>query len=147
MVNISWFFRAGKLASSRMGRRKKSSRPQAVKKPVYKPPKLFPCIYCMFQEGIKITIDKKEMKASLECRKCKVKAENFKVTRLTEPIDIYNSWVDAARSANRKFNQESVRAEEIAEEIESDEPVEYEESKLKRKEEFTSSDSEEMSSD
>ena len=90
-----------------MGKKRKGKK-VTVQKRVYKIPKLFPCPFCLKQDGIKIEIKRDKFSgggtAVLRCRKCNVNDSNIPVSRLTEPIDIYNHWMDKAREENKKYN-------------------------------------------
>ena len=91
-----------------MGKRKKSGKKVTVQKRVYKIPKFFECPLCGRKDGIKITIDHKCRKAQLQCRSCGAKEEGIEVTPLTEPIDIYDDYMDRARAANEEYNPQQI---------------------------------------
>jgi transcription elongation factor Elf1 len=112
-------------SSSRMGKRRaaKTQRPTAK---VYKMPKFFACPFCASEDSIRIKIDRKKKSAELSCRSCDVKDTNFQVHTLTEPIDIYTEWRDAAVEANKKYNPAVVGPESDSSfDEDHDGPVEY----------------------
>jgi transcription elongation factor Elf1 len=94
-----------------MGKRKKGKK-LTVQKRVYKIPKLFSCPYCFQQDGIKITFDKRKGSASLLCRKCDNAEYEMPLTALTEPVDVYDAWMDVVRESNAKFNPDIKSLEE-----------------------------------
>ena len=102
-----------------MGKRKKSGKKVTVQKRVYKIPKYFECPFCGRKDGIKITISNKDRTADLLCRSCGVEEKDIEVTQLTEPIDIYDDWMDRARETNVEYNPER---EEVKSDSDNDEP-------------------------
>lgn len=99
-----------------MGKRK--GKKVVVQKRIYKIPKLFKCPYCLKEDGIKISLNKKKdsQVAILVCTKCGVGAQDIPVGPLTEPIDIYTDWMDQAREANLKYNASSKAASRLDDE-------------------------------
>ncbi|KAE9396082.1 hypothetical protein BT96DRAFT_958338 [Gymnopus androsaceus JB14] len=70
-----------------MGKRKKSSRkpgPAKMKVPL---DTTFTCLFCHHEKSVTVRIDRKEGFAQLV------------LSNLTEPIDIYSEWIDAADEA------------------------------------------------
>ena len=91
-----------------MGKRKKAKK-VTVQKRVYKIPKLFPCPFCLKQDGIKITMERRRDPpiASLQCRGCGISEESIPIrSELVEPIDIYTDWRDLVYEANEKYNRQ-----------------------------------------
>ncbi|EJD52992.1 Elf1-domain-containing protein [Auricularia subglabra TFB-10046 SS5] len=83
-----------------MGKRKKSSKkPQGPKKRE-SVDTVFTCLYCHHDKSVTCKIDKKEGLAYLQCKVC---AQSFqgRVHHLTEPIDVYSMWIDAADEAEK----------------------------------------------
>ncbi|KAF7793219.1 hypothetical protein EIP86_004329 [Pleurotus ostreatoroseus] len=84
-----------------MGKRKKSSRkPQGPKKrdPLET---AFTCLFCHHDKSVTVRMDRKEGIAQLFCKVCDQRYQS-KVNHLTEPIDIYSEWIDAADAAERQ---------------------------------------------
>ncbi|KAF9053709.1 Elf1-domain-containing protein, partial [Hymenopellis radicata] len=84
-----------------MGKRKKSSRkPGAPSAARRKEPldTTFTCIFCQHDKSVSVRVDRKEGVAQLICKVCDQRFQS-KVNHLTEPIDIYSEWIDAAEAA------------------------------------------------
>ncbi|KIK57804.1 hypothetical protein GYMLUDRAFT_172086 [Collybiopsis luxurians FD-317 M1] len=91
-----------------MGKRKKSSRkpaPARVKVPL---DTSFTCLFCHHEKSVTVRIDRKEGVAQLVCRVCDQRYQS-KVNHLTEPIDIYSEWIDAADEAQKMGQSSTVR--------------------------------------
>ncbi|KAJ7452371.1 transcription elongation factor Elf1 like-domain-containing protein [Mycena galericulata] len=83
-----------------MGKRKK-----AAKKPQQSRQKVpldtaFTCLFCHHDKSVTVRLDRKEGVAQLVCRVCDQRYQS-KVNHLTEPVDIYSEWIDAADAAQR----------------------------------------------
>ncbi|KAJ7172430.1 transcription elongation factor Elf1 like-domain-containing protein [Mycena filopes] len=81
-----------------MGKRKK-----AAKKPQQSRQKVpldtaFTCLFCHHDKAVTVRLDRKESLAHLVCRVCDQRWQS-KATHLTEPVDIYSEWIDAAEAA------------------------------------------------
>ncbi|PSR74149.1 hypothetical protein PHLCEN_2v10105 [Hermanssonia centrifuga] len=99
-----------------MGKRKKSSRkPQGPRKkePLgthnlslarfishFLAESAFTCLFCHHDKSVTVRMDRKEGVAQLFCKVCDQRYQS-KVNHLTEPIDIYSEWIDAADAAER----------------------------------------------
>ncbi|KAJ7109399.1 transcription elongation factor Elf1 like-domain-containing protein [Mycena epipterygia] len=84
-----------------MGKRKK-----AAKKPQQSRQKVpldtaFTCLFCHHDKSVTVRLDRKEGVAQLACRVCDQRYQS-KVNHLTEPVDIYSEWIDAADAAQRE---------------------------------------------
>ncbi|KAF5391258.1 hypothetical protein D9757_001868 [Collybiopsis confluens] len=91
-----------------MGKRKKSSRkpaPARIKVPL---DTSFTCLFCHHEKSVTVRIDRKEGMAQLVCRVCDQRYQS-KVNHLTEPIDIYSEWIDAADEAQKMGSTSAVR--------------------------------------
>ncbi|KAI1129461.1 Elf1-domain-containing protein [Nemania abortiva] len=78
-----------------MGKRKKSSRkPQGPKKREGLA-KEFTCLFCNHEKSVHVKLDKKAGVGHLSCAVC---GQQFQcsINTLTEAIDVYSEWVDAA---------------------------------------------------
>ncbi|THH16359.1 hypothetical protein EW146_g4277 [Bondarzewia mesenterica] len=84
-----------------MGKRKKSSRKPAPSRKKDPLDTTFTCLFCHHDNSVTVKIDRKEGVAQLMCRICDQKYQS-KVNHLTEPIDIYSEWIDAADSAEKE---------------------------------------------
>ena len=82
-----------------MGKRKSAKKPVAKKKLTEKIANAFQCPFCS-QQKCEATVDKLKKTAYIRCGDCQ---EDFKTTAhaLTEPIDVYNDWIDACEEANQ----------------------------------------------
>ncbi|KAF8136370.1 transcription elongation factor Elf1 like-domain-containing protein [Boletus reticuloceps] len=86
-----------------MGKRKKSSRKPAAASAARRREPLdtaFTCLYCHHDKSVTVRLDRKEGIAQLVCRVCDQRYQS-KVNHLTEPIDIYSEWIDAADAAQK----------------------------------------------
>ncbi len=77
-----------------MGRRKKAAK-KAVKKKRPVVAKVFKCLRCGTNGSVHCTLDHKLNIGQLECNVCKIKYAN-KIHKLTQPIDLFTEWLDAA---------------------------------------------------
>eukprot|EP00802_Teleaulax_amphioxeia_P023100 Tamp_23633.p2 GENE.Tamp_23633~~Tamp_23633.p2 ORF type:complete len:116 (+),score=32.07 Tamp_23633:80-427(+) len=59
----------------------------------------FDCMYCHHTGSIRISINKKAKIGNVRCSQCNVDWSTT-TTALSEPIDIFCEWVDAAEEAN-----------------------------------------------
>ncbi|KIJ69380.1 hypothetical protein HYDPIDRAFT_145377 [Hydnomerulius pinastri MD-312] len=87
-----------------MGKRKKSSRkPGAPSAARARQPldTAFTCLFCNHDKSVTVRLDRKEGVAQLVCRVCDQRYQS-KVNHLTEPIDIYSEWIDAADAAQKE---------------------------------------------
>jgi transcription elongation factor Elf1 len=109
-----------------MGKKSRGKRVIA-KRRVIQIPKYFPCPFCAKDDSIRISLDRKKKIGLLECRSCGIMDDSFRLTPLTEPIDIYTEWRDAALNANKKYNPryEAAQAELEASSDGGDAPVEF----------------------
>ncbi|KAF9227910.1 Elf1-domain-containing protein [Gyrodon lividus] len=86
-----------------MGKRKKSSRKPAAASAARRREPLdtaFTCLFCHHDKSVTVRVDRKEGIAQLVCRVCDQRYQS-KVNHLTEPIDIYSEWIDAADAAQK----------------------------------------------
>ncbi|KIJ17422.1 hypothetical protein PAXINDRAFT_175877 [Paxillus involutus ATCC 200175] len=86
-----------------MGKRKKSSRKPAAASAARRREPLdtaFTCLFCHHDKSVTVRLDRKEGVAQLVCRVCDQRYQS-KVNHLTEPIDIYSEWIDAADAAQK----------------------------------------------
>ncbi|KAF4579009.1 hypothetical protein EYR36_000818 [Pleurotus pulmonarius] len=84
-----------------MGKRKKSSRKPAPSRQKDPLDTTFTCLFCHHDKAVTVRIDKKEGVAQLVCKVCDQRYQS-KTHHLTEPIDIYSQWIDAADAAQRE---------------------------------------------
>ncbi|KAH6918554.1 Elf1-domain-containing protein [Coprinopsis sp. MPI-PUGE-AT-0042] len=83
-----------------MGKRKSSKKPAA---PRLKPTldSQFTCLFCHHDKSVTVRMDRKEGVAQLVCKICDQRYQS-KVNHLTEPVDIYSEWIDAADAAQKE---------------------------------------------
>ncbi|KDQ60801.1 hypothetical protein JAAARDRAFT_31782 [Jaapia argillacea MUCL 33604] len=84
-----------------MGKRKKSSRKPTGPKRREPLESTFTCLFCHHDKSVTVRLDRKEGIAQLVCKVCDQRYQS-KVNHLTEPIDIYSEWIDAADAAQRE---------------------------------------------
>ncbi|KAL9715168.1 hypothetical protein Ac2012v2_001829 [Leucoagaricus gongylophorus] len=84
-----------------MGKRKKSSRKPVLVRQKASLETSFTCLFCHHEKSVTVRMDRKEGVANLVCRVCDQRYQS-KVNHLTEPIDIYSEWIDAADAAQRE---------------------------------------------
>ncbi|CAE6517023.1 unnamed protein product [Rhizoctonia solani] len=79
-----------------MGKRKSSKKQQTKIKPTLDT--TFNCLFCHHEKSVTCKIDKKEGLGYLSCKIC---AQHYqcKIHHLSEPIDVYSSWIDACDEA------------------------------------------------
>ena len=60
---------------------------------------VFDCPFCNHSKSCEVNMDKERNTGRVQCTKC---FEDFQSTInfLSEPIDVYNEWVDACEAAN-----------------------------------------------
>ncbi|KAI0928538.1 hypothetical protein AcW1_005751 [Taiwanofungus camphoratus] len=61
----------------------------------------FTCLFCHHDKSVTVRLDRKEGIAQLFCKVCDQRYQS-KVNHLTEPIDIYSEWIDAADAAEKE---------------------------------------------
>lgn len=125
-----------------MGKRKKSSR-GPVKKLKQKLDTQFTCLFCNHEKAINCTIDKKTNIGTLTCKIC---GQSFQtsINSLSEPIDIYSTWIDACEAVAEEEEKKNTNLgiddefgdEEYNEDVKNDEIKE----KLRRKVEDSDDD-------
>ncbi|KIM87111.1 hypothetical protein PILCRDRAFT_815572 [Piloderma croceum F 1598] len=84
-----------------MGKRKKSSRKPTGPRRREPLETAFTCLFCHHDKSVTVRLDRKEGLAQLVCRVCDQRYQS-KVNHLTEPIDVYSEWIDAADAAQRE---------------------------------------------
>ncbi|KAF8077928.1 hypothetical protein FPV67DRAFT_1557360 [Lyophyllum atratum] len=84
-----------------MGKRKKSSRKPAPSRQKVPLDTAFTCLFCHHDKSVTVRLDRKEGVAHLVCRVCDQRYQS-KMNHLTEAIDIYSEWIDAADAAQRE---------------------------------------------
>ncbi|EJD06037.1 Elf1-domain-containing protein [Fomitiporia mediterranea MF3/22] len=93
-----------------MGKRKKSSRKPATSAARKRTPldTTFTCLFCHHEKSVNVKIDRKEGIATLLCRICGQRFQG-RVNHLTEPIDVYSEWIDAADAAQNEMDGDDMR--------------------------------------
>jgi len=82
-----------------MGRRKSSRKPPPKQKNIVPLDILFNCPFCNHEKSCEVKMDKTRNSGRVTCRIC---LEDFQTNTniLSEPIDVYNDWIDACENAN-----------------------------------------------
>ena len=82
-----------------MGRRKSSKKPPPKKKNIVPLDITFNCPFCNHENAVDAKMDKSRNTGRVACRIC---MEDFQCTinYLSEPLDVFNEWVDACEAAN-----------------------------------------------
>uniref|UniRef100_U5EZF0 Transcription elongation factor 1 homolog n=1 Tax=Corethrella appendiculata TaxID=1370023 RepID=U5EZF0_9DIPT len=82
-----------------MGRRKSKRKPPPKRKAIMPLDQQFNCPFCNHEKSCEVKMDKSRNSARINCRVC---LEDFQTTInfLSEPVDVYNDWVDACETAN-----------------------------------------------
>ena len=83
-----------------MGRRKKAVK-KVVKKKRPVVAKIFKCLFCNNDKSVICQLDTKSMTGQLECGICHARYQTT-INKLTEPIDVFTEWLDAATEAQEK---------------------------------------------
>ncbi|KAI0807480.1 transcription elongation factor 1, partial [Fomes fomentarius] len=84
-----------------MGKRKKSSRKPTGPRKKEQLDTNFTCLFCHHDKSVSVRINRKEGMAQLLCKVCDQRYQS-KANHLTEPIDIYSEWIDAADAAEKE---------------------------------------------
>ena len=83
-----------------MGRRKSSRKPPPKTKNIEALDTQFTCPFCNHARSCEVSMDKTKKAARIQCKIC---LEDFQATInfLSEPLDVYNEWIDACEEINR----------------------------------------------
>ncbi|KAJ8462211.1 hypothetical protein ONZ45_g18019 [Pleurotus djamor] len=95
-----------------MGKRKKATRKPAPARQKEPLDTTFTCLFCHHDKAVTVRIDRKESIAQLVCKICDQRYQS-KIHHLTEPIDIYSEWIDAADAAQQEGNMETREGGEV----------------------------------
>nr|ACO15720.1 Transcription elongation factor 1 homolog [Caligus clemensi] len=82
-----------------MGRRKSKRSAGPKKKNIVPLDILFNCPFCNHEKSCEVKMDKPRNTGRVQCTTC---MEMFQATInfLSEPLDVYNEWIDACEAAN-----------------------------------------------
>jgi transcription elongation factor Elf1 len=82
-----------------MGRRKSKRGPPPKRKNLTALDTQFNCPFCNHERSCEVKMDKTRNTGRIQCTIC---MEDFQATVnfLSEPIDVYNEWIDACEAAN-----------------------------------------------
>ena len=88
-----------KRKSKRMGRRKSKRKPPPKNRAIEALDTMFTCPFCNHEKSCEVKMDKSKNAARIQCTIC---LEDFQATInfLSEPIDVYNEWIDACEAVN-----------------------------------------------
>ncbi|EIN07358.1 Elf1-domain-containing protein, partial [Punctularia strigosozonata HHB-11173 SS5] len=78
-----------------MGKRKKSSRKPTGPRKREPLETTFTCLFCHHEKSVSVRLDRKEGIGHLVCKVCDQRFQG-KIHHLSEAIDIYSEWIDAA---------------------------------------------------
>ena len=83
----------------KMGRRKSKRKPPPKSKNIEALDTMFTCPFCNHEKSCEVKMDKSKNAARIQCTIC---LEDFQATInfLSEPIDVYNEWIDACEAVN-----------------------------------------------
>merc|ERR1712154_13072 len=61
---------------------------------------MFDCPFCNHEKGCEVKMEKTKNTGRIQCTVCN---EDFQaaINFLSEPLDVYNEWIDACEAANR----------------------------------------------
>ncbi|UJR08151.1 hypothetical protein I4U23_012427 [Adineta vaga] len=82
-----------------MGKRKSNRKPPPKQKRVEALTQAFACPFCSHDRSCEVKIDRKANVGTIECRMCQ-EVYSTATHYLTEPLDVYNSWIDACEEQN-----------------------------------------------
>ncbi|XP_030379946.1 transcription elongation factor 1 homolog [Scaptodrosophila lebanonensis] len=82
-----------------MGRRKSKRKPPPKRKNIEPLDQQFNCPFCNHEKSCEVKMDKGRNTAKITCRVC---LEDFQtgINFLSEPIDVYNDWIDMCEATN-----------------------------------------------
>merc|ERR1711934_994636 len=88
-----------KKQDSEMGRRKSKRKPPPKNRATEPLDTLFNCPFCNHEKSCEVKMEKTKNTGNIRCMVC---MEDFQATInfLSEPIDVYNEWIDACEEAN-----------------------------------------------
>lgn len=83
-----------------MARRKSKRKPPPKKKNIEPLDVMFTCPFCNHEKSCDVKMETAKNVATIKCNVC---SEDFQtvINYLSEPIDVYNEWIDACEEANR----------------------------------------------
>lgn len=82
-----------------MGRRKSKRQAPPKRKTIEPLEKYFTCPFCNHKYACDVQMDKCRNIAKIKCRVCREEFQT-RINYLSDPIDVYNEWVDACEAAN-----------------------------------------------
>ncbi|XP_033305422.1 transcription elongation factor 1 homolog [Bombus bifarius] len=83
-----------------MGRRKVRREALQKNKTIVPMDIQFTCPFCNHEKSCEVKMDKRRNIARISCKIC---LEDFQtnINMLSEPIDVYNDWIDSCNAVNR----------------------------------------------
>ncbi|KAL7752434.1 hypothetical protein RI367_001968 [Sorochytrium milnesiophthora] len=85
-----------------MGKRKSARKVVVKRKP--KLDTAFNCLYCNHEQAVEVRMDNEKKLGFLRCRICDERWQS-KITTLSEPVDVYSDWLDAAEEAQKQADE------------------------------------------
>ncbi|KAH8370820.1 hypothetical protein KR093_005111 [Drosophila rubida] len=86
-----------------MGRRKTKRKAPPRRKVLHELDKQFNCPFCNNLQCCDVVMDKLRNTGRITCRECN-ESYKTKIISLSEPVDVYNDWIDACEMANTANN-------------------------------------------
>ncbi|XP_063990891.1 transcription elongation factor 1 homolog [Diachasmimorpha longicaudata] len=82
-----------------MGRKKSKRQAPTRKKAIQPLETQFTCPFCNHEKSCEVKMDKPRKTARISCRVC-LEDYQTSVNILSDPLDVYNDWIDACDAAN-----------------------------------------------
>ncbi|KAH8296106.1 hypothetical protein KR054_001918 [Drosophila jambulina] len=82
-----------------MGRRKSKRKGPPRRKNIMPLPVLFDCPFCNHKQACEVKMDKGRKIGRVTCNVC-MEAYQTTINLLSEPIDVFNDWIDACEEEN-----------------------------------------------
>ncbi|CAG7835209.1 unnamed protein product [Allacma fusca] len=82
-----------------MGKKKSKRKPPPKSKAIEPLETQFNCPFCNHERSCEVKMDKSRNTGRITCRVC-MECFQSQINYLSEPIDVYNDWIDACETAN-----------------------------------------------
>ncbi|CAF1012812.1 unnamed protein product [Rotaria magnacalcarata] len=83
-----------------MGRKKSKRKSQKTTRRQQVLPTIFDCPFCNHEYSCNVKFDRRKRRAQILCRIC-FEMYEMDVHHLSEPIDVYNAWINACEETNK----------------------------------------------
>ncbi|ODN01245.1 Transcription elongation factor 1 [Orchesella cincta] len=84
---------------STMGKRKSRKKPPAKARSIQPLDTQFNCPFCNHESSCEVKMDRTRKTAKISCHIC-MECFQTQIHNLSEPVDVYNDWIDACEEAN-----------------------------------------------